>query len=81
MIEKTSIQKYIHPLKPIPTSISPAGDRIHDIKCILFDIYGTLFISASGDISLAKQNSPQLEDITLLLAKYEIETPPLTLVD
>ena len=81
MINKKSIQKYIRPLKPIPTSISPAGDLIHDIKCILFDIYGTLFISASGDISLAKQNSPQMEKINLLLAKYEIEKSPPTLLD
>jgi putative hydrolase of the HAD superfamily len=81
MINKKSIQKYIHPLKPIPTSISPAGGPINDIKCILFDIYGTLFISASGDISLAKQNSPQLEEVNLLLAKYEIEKSPLTLLE
>ena len=81
MINKKSIQKYIHPLKPIPTSISPAGGLIHDIKCILFDIYGTLFISASGDISLAEQNSPQMEDINLLLARYKIEKSPPALLD
>ena len=30
---------------------------------MLFDIYGTLFISASGDIGLVRHNSPQLAEI------------------
>ena len=81
MIEASSIQKYIRPLKPIPTSISPAGDLTHDVRCILFDIYGTLFISGSGDISLAKQHSPKLEEIELLLATYEIDKSPRVLLD
>jgi len=81
MIDKKLIEKYICPLKPIPTSISPAGDLTLDIKCILFDIYGTLFISASGDISLAKQNSPQMEKIKLLLANYEIDKTPRALLN
>jgi len=75
------MQKYIRPLKPIPTSLAPSGDLIHDIRCVLFDIYGTLFISASGDISLAKQNSPQMEKIKLLLAAYEIQKSPRALLD
>jgi len=81
MINKKSIQKYIRPLKPIATSLTPAGDLIDGIRCVLFDIYGTLFISGSGDISSAKQNSPQMEAIELLLAKYEIDKTPRALLD
>jgi len=81
MINIKSIQKYIHPLKPIPTVLAPAGDLTHDIRCVLFDIYGTLFISGSGDISLAKQNSPKLEEIKFLLAEYEIQKTPRALLD
>ena len=81
MLEKKSIQKYIRPLKPIPTGLTPAGDLTHGIRCVLFDIYGTLFISGSGDISLAKQNSPQMEEIKFLLAKYEIQKTPRVLLD
>ncbi len=81
MIEKKSIQKYFRRLKPIPTSLTPAGDLTHDIRCVLFDIYGTLFISGSGDISPAKQNSPQMEEIKLLLTKYEIHKTPRALLD
>ncbi len=81
MIEKKTIQKYIRPLKPIPTSLTAAGHFNHGIRCVLFDIYGTLFISASGDISLAKQNSPQMEKIKLLLANYEIDKTPRALLN
>lgn len=81
MINKNVIQKYIRPLKPIPTSLTPAGNLIHHIRCVLFDIYGTLFISGSGDISPAKQNSPQMEEIRLLLAKHEIDQTPRSLLD
>ena len=80
MIEKKSIQKYIRRLTPIPTSSTPAGDLLHDIRCVLFDIYGTLFISGSGDISLAKQDSPQLAEIKLLLTKYKINKSPRALL-
>jgi len=81
MIEKKSIQKYIRPLTPIPTSLTQSGDVIRDIRCVLFDIYGTLFISGSGDISIAKQNSPQMEKIESLLNKYGIPKTPRALLD
>jgi putative hydrolase of the HAD superfamily len=81
MINKKSIQKYIRPLKPIATSLTPAGALTDDIRCVLFDIYGTLFISGSGDISLAKQNSPQLAELRSLLAKYEIHKTPRAVLD
>ncbi|CAB1061212.1 Mannosylglucosyl-3-phosphoglycerate phosphatase [Olavius sp. associated proteobacterium Delta 1] len=81
MIEKKSIQNYIRRLKPIPTSFAPAGDLTHDIRCVLFDIYGTLFVSGSGDISLAEQDSPQMEEIKFLLAKHEIQKSPRVLLD
>ena len=81
MLAKKSIQKYVRRLEPIPTVLAPVGDLSHDIRCVLFDIYGTLFISGSGDISLAKQNSPKLEEIKFLLAEYEIQKTPRALLD
>lgn len=48
---------------------------------MLFDIYGTLFISASGDIGLARQNSPQLAEIRALLKKYRVQLSPRDLLD
>lgn len=46
------------PLEPIPTGLSPATQPIPGIRAVLFDIYGTLVISASGDIHAAKAIDP-----------------------
>ena len=81
MIERKSIQRYLHRLMPLPTSLKPKGILKEEIKCVLFDIYGTLFISGSGDISLADKKSPKIEEIEGLLTKYSIRKSPQTLLD
>ena len=43
----------LSPLKPIPPEIRTETEAPPGIKAVLFDIYGTLLISGSGDISLA----------------------------
>ncbi len=81
IIPKAAVAGRIRRLKPIPTALSPTGHIRHTIRCILFDIYGTLFISASGDISLARQSSPQLTQIRSLLGKYRIQLSARDLLD
>jgi len=39
------------PLEPRPTDLAPRVEPLPDIRAVLFDVYGTLFISASGDIA------------------------------
>jgi len=39
-----------YPLEPIPTGVEPRVVRLEGIRAVLFDIYGTLLISATGDI-------------------------------
>ncbi len=51
-------QKYSQPLSPLPTGEDPVLKRFGNIEAIVFDIYGTLIISAAGDISLAGEASP-----------------------
>jgi putative hydrolase of the HAD superfamily len=80
MLEKKSVQRYLHHLTPLPTSFAPEGALKEKIKCLLFDIYGTLFISESGDISLAVKKSPEIEEINQLLTKYTIRKSPQTLL-
>ena len=63
------ISKYISPLSPIPTSLQQSGQIKEPIKCILFDIYGTLFISGAGDISISKIESRRTEKLEQLLLK------------
>ena len=81
MIEKINVQKYLHRLAPQPTSLKPGGTIRNKIKCMLFDIYGTLFISGSGDISLADKKSPQSDQINQLLTQYKINKTVKALLD
>ena len=41
------------PLEPRPTDTTPITAPLPGIRAVLFDIYGTLVVSASGDIGLA----------------------------
>jgi putative hydrolase of the HAD superfamily len=68
-------------MAPLPTFLTPKGELKEEIKCMLFDIYGTLFVSGSGDISLTKLNSPEFKKIAQLLTKYEIRKLPRTLLN
>jgi putative hydrolase of the HAD superfamily len=49
------IRQLSRPLEPRPTSVSERLEILQDIRAALFDVYGTLFISGSGDISLARE--------------------------
>jgi putative hydrolase of the HAD superfamily len=63
------------PLEPLPTDIMPELPIIPGIRGVVFDIYGTLFISGSGDISLANNNYKESQ----MLEAFEacgIELPP-----
>jgi len=80
-MKKASIKKYLHPMKPLPTSTPARGNLKEKIECILFDIYGTLFISGSGDISLALENSPVQDHIKQLLNKYAISKTPGRIIE
>jgi putative hydrolase of the HAD superfamily len=47
------IRKNCPPLAPIPTETKARLDRIEGVKAVLFDIYGTLLVSGSGDVGTA----------------------------
>ena len=61
--------------------MKPKGKPKQIIRCVLFDIYGTLFISGSGDISLANQKSPKLKEIQHLLSKFAFRKTPQALLN
>ncbi len=81
MTRNDLIKTYVTPLSPLPTDMSPGGRLEQKLDCILFDIYGTLFISAAGDISLARQTSPQISKLKDLLAKFEVDISPRRLIE
>lgn len=75
-MERSLIKQYLRPLIPEPTSLKPRGKLRQKIACFLFDIYGTLFISGSGDISTGRENPPGNDQIRLLLDRYSISRLP-----
>ncbi|MEW4453254.1 HAD family hydrolase [Bremerella sp. JC817] len=47
------LQRNCQPLEPIPTELSADLKVLPDIQAILFDVYGTLLVSGSGDVGTA----------------------------
>jgi len=41
------------PLAPLPTGVEPKLNKLNHVKAVLFDVYGTLFVSGSGDVGTA----------------------------
>lgn len=81
MWNNSLISKYITPLSPLPTFVDQSGKLKGEIQCVMFDIYGTLFISGSGDISVAKKESQQTETLKELLIKFRISKSPRALLN
>ncbi|MFP4282580.1 MAG: DUF5069 domain-containing protein [Opitutales bacterium] len=54
MVERVRLfQRTARPLEPLPTPEAPLLPVLEGLRAVIFDIYGTLFISGTGDISLA----------------------------
>lgn len=61
------------PLYPLPAGVDPRGALTPPVQCLLCDIYGTLFISSSGDIGISRRQATPHAMIEHLLARYEIK--------
>lgn len=81
MLKSDLISKHVTPLSPLPTSLHQSGKLKNEIKSILFDVYGTLFISGSGDISISKQEARQTEKLEKLLHKFGINKNPQAILE
>lgn len=51
------IPTMLSPMNPLPTEEKPNLQKLNDIQAVLFDIYGTLLISGTGDISIAQERA------------------------
>lgn len=51
------IRKLSRPLLPIPTGLQPTHGSLSGIRAVLFDVYGTLFVSDAGDISASRREA------------------------
>lgn len=70
------IRSFSSPLGPLPTATEHRLRPFPDIRAVVFDIYGTLIISGSGDISLARKEdrSPAIR-AALETAGFAIRQP------
>ncbi len=62
------------PLEPLPTSQAPQLQELAGISVILFDIYGTLLISASGDVGTLlgdEASQPMAETVRTVFSDKE----------
>ena len=47
------------PLEPEPSGQPPVLRRLSDVRAVMFDLYGTLFVSESGEVGTARQAACQ----------------------
>jgi len=78
---KKLMSKYIVPLSPISTAMQSYSNIKKPVRAILFDIYGTLLISKSGDISLAKKETEMSSMLKFIVEKYAVNQPVDVLMD
>jgi len=69
------LSQYIKPLRPIATGLRQSGRRLHRIRAVLFDIYGTLIISAAGDIGVSA-GAAHFAKLNRLFGKFRIDRDP-----
>lgn len=61
-------------LAPLPTGVEPKLNTIPGVKAVLFDVYGTLFVSGSGDVgTAAATDTAEALTQALVVAGYEGE--------
>jgi putative hydrolase of the HAD superfamily len=75
-MSNSRLRERIRYLEPIPSGQSPGGKLTKPIRAILFDIYGTLFISQSGDVGVAEKNTPRRTDLAELCRHHAIQNAP-----
>ncbi len=66
------IRKNCPPLAPIPTDVEPRLNKLDRVRAVLFDVYGTLFVSGSGDVGTAAATDTE-EALTQALAASGFE--------
>ena len=77
ILDKSTIQ----PLEPIPTGMEPIGRLTGSPQGLLFDVYGTLLVSGSGDVGTAMQTIRDNERLEQLLRTYNVDRQPGKVMD
>ncbi len=72
MLTRSERAPYLAPLTPIPSALEPSGSIETDIACVLFDIYGTLFVSGAGEIGPSALDTTAAAKIRRICEKHGI---------
>lgn len=62
MISIKNCLEKVEEISPLPTDAIPVIKRLDEVKALIFDIYGTLLISSSGDIDQATISPANLRE-------------------
>ena len=68
------IRELSREMRPVPTSCDPVLPSFPGIRAVIFDVYGTLFISSCGD-RRPEEESPREDPLRAILEKYGIPSP------
>ena len=70
-------RRQFQPLEPIPTGEAPVLRALPGIRAVLFDVYGTLFISGSGDVGTTKEAACEVALTEAIQAVGIVATGPI----
>ena len=81
MLNRQTFKHHLRPMEPIATDLKPHLTSLPPIKCILFDVYGTLLVSSSGDIGGSVESSRHQASFAALFKRHAISKTPQELAD
>jgi len=67
------IRSVSRPMDPVPTGLEARQDPLPDIRCVLFDVYGTLFISGTGDVGTVAETDEDAADLKAAIQTHHAE--------
>ena len=79
MIMDERFARYLRPMAPQPTGLMPSGRLPPQLRCILFDVYGTLLISGSGDIGVSGEAALKVDAVQRLMDDFRLTGTPAEL--
>jgi putative hydrolase of the HAD superfamily len=65
------MRRHSKELRPLPTGVASRGELKRGVGAVVFDLYGTLFVSSSGDVELAREQV-QSGRLAKLLERYGV---------
>ncbi|MFP4194745.1 MAG: HAD family hydrolase [Desulfobacterales bacterium] len=77
---KDLFDNYIRSIEPEPTGIAPGGSLRHPVAAVIFDVYGTLFVSGPGDITADPDKTEKKHALDRLLWTHSIRLDSGTVI-